>query len=325
MLDGLLRDDTHMIQLMSYYRMPGDTEEMVRQVTESVGLDGVEALIYGTEPAERPFRGMTKGVHLNYWPYWMDFYRGDAERLGEIFSGEAEICRFYGGHTPDQWISNIRANIRAALAERPLYLVWHVQECTPEEAWTWHFRYSDKEVLKTAAEVYRACADLIPDGVRVLFENVFWPGLYRMEPENIDFFFHELDDEEHTGLMFDTGHFMNTEPELASEADGAAAVCRMAERLGSLKTLIRGVHMSCSLSTAYRRGFVRKMPEHCTGEMLMKHISSIDQHRPFQTGAAKQILDVFRPEILVHELFDETFSAAADKVRIQRRAAGFDA
>lgn len=57
MLDGLLRDDTHMIQLMSYYRMPGDTEEMVRQVTESVGLDGVEALIYGTEPAERPFRG----------------------------------------------------------------------------------------------------------------------------------------------------------------------------------------------------------------------------------------------------------------------------
>lgn len=57
----------------------------------------------------------------------------------------------------------------------------------------------------------------------------------------------------------------------------------------------------------------------------MKHISSIDQHRPFQTGAAKQILDVLRPEILVHELFDETFSAAADKVRIQRRAAGFDA
>lgn len=40
----------------------------------------------------------------------------------------------YGAEDREGWIQVIRANIRAALAEKPRYLVWHVQESTPEEA-----------------------------------------------------------------------------------------------------------------------------------------------------------------------------------------------
>ena len=210
-----------MKRLISYYRMPGDQEEQIARIVKAAGLDGVENLIYGSAAAAVPFTHVTKGVHLRYWPYWMDFYRGSEEGLRRVFSSPEEIRRCYGGLTADAWIDGIRANIRAALAEKPEYLVWHVQESTPEEAWTWKFHYTDEEVLAASAEVYHACADLIPDGVRVLFENIFWPGLFHMEPEKVEYFFRAVDDEAHTGIMFDTGHFMNTNAELQSEEDGA--------------------------------------------------------------------------------------------------------
>lgn len=311
-----------MKKLISYYRMPGDREEDIWDVVHTAGLDGVENLIYGTQPAKQPFTAVTKGAHLNYWPYWMDFYQGNRERLASLFSSEDDMRRCYGAVTPEGWIQTIRANIRAALAEEPDYLVWHVQEATPEEVWTWHFRHTDEEVLAASAEVYRACADLIPDGVRVLFENIFWPGLFRMEPEKVDFFFREVDDEAHTGIMFDTGHFMNTNDRLRTEADGARYIRDMAAQLGSLSSLIRGIHLSCSLSGEYQRSFPRKYTADCTAEKTLSHICAIDQHRPFQTRAAAEIVEAIQPDYVVSELFGRTFGEAAGKAHGQLIAAG---
>lgn len=311
-----------MKRLVSYYRMPGDKEEDIARIVSAAGLDGVENLIYGGAAEAAPFRHVTTGVHLRYWPYWMDFYRGDGERLRRLFPSPAEIRRCYGGLTVSGWIDTIRANIRAALAEEPEYLVWHVQESTPEEAFTWRFHYSDEDVLAASAEVYHACADLIPDGTRVLFENIFWPGLFHMEPEKVDFFFRAVDDEAHTGIMFDTGHYMNTNAALRTEEDGALYVEEMARRLGSLVSLIRGIHLSCSLSGDYQRSFPRSFPEGCTMEDILRHISRIDQHRPFQTGAAGRIIAALHPEYVVNELFGATFAEAAGKAQAQMRAAG---
>lgn len=311
-----------MKRLISYYRMPGDQEEQIARIVKAAGLDGVENLIYGNAAAAVPFTHVTKGVHLRYWPYWMDFYRGNQEGLRRIFASPEEIRRCYGGLTADAWIDRIRANIRAALAEEPEYLVWHVQESTPEEAWTWTFHYTDEEVLAASAEVYHACADLIPDGVRVLFENIFWPGLFHMEPHKVEYFFRAVDDEAHTGIMFDTGHFMNTNADLQSEEDGARYILSMVRRLGSLSSLIRGVHLSCSLSGAYQRSFSHVYQQGCTMEKLLRHISQIDQHRPFETGAAREILEAIRPSYVVNELFGATFQEAAAKAAAQMKAAG---
>lgn len=92
----------------------------------------------------------------------------------------------------EAWERRIRNNIRAALAEKPAYLVWHVADCSVEEIWTRQFRYSNQEVLKAAAEVYSAVADEVPSSVLVLFENIFWPGLYTLEPDDVDYFFSRL-------------------------------------------------------------------------------------------------------------------------------------
>lgn len=309
-----------MKQLMSYYRLPGDDEDTLSARLSAAGLDGIENLIYGTEPAAVPFRRLTAGVHLSYWPCWLDFYRGDAEWTARNFPDAASLRTYFCAETPEGWVAHIRANIRAALAEEPAYLVWHVQDCAMEEAWTRKFHHTDYEVLAATAEVYHACADLIPDGTRVLFENIFWPGLSDLAPEKVSYFFETLSDDAHTGLLFDTGHFMVMNPELRTEADGADFICRAMDRLGSLASLIHGVHLSCSLSGEYQRSYTRKMPQPCPEELLLRHICSMDEHRVFRTHAAAQIIERIAPEYVTHELFGNTLDESFEKVEQQMRA-----
>lgn len=307
-----------MKQLVTYYRMAEDREEEIESLVYGAGFDGVENLIYGTKAAVRPFSRVTQGVHLKYWPYWMDFYLGNQEALAKNFKNREALSAFYGGDTPEEWISYIKGNIQAALAEKPHYLVWHVQENTVEESYTWRFHYSDREVLRHVAEVYRAVKHLIPDGVYVLFENLFWPGLFHMEPAKVEYFFNELGDPSHTGLLFDTGHYMVTNPDLQNEAEAAAFIEKMAGNLGELTSLIKGVHLSCSLSGDYVKHFKREAPKDCDWPMLMRHVCALDRHEPFQTDAAKRIVEALKPEYVTHELFGNTFAEALEKARGQR-------
>ena len=198
-----------MKQTVSHYMMPYDREEDIEKTLRKLHLDGIENLIYGTEPALHPTDRITLGCHLAYWPDWMDFYLGKKDFYEKDFPTKQSLMDTFGGTTVEAWERRIRNNIRAALVEKPAYLVWHVADCSVEEIWTRRFRYSSREVLKAAAEVYSAVADEVPQTVQVLFENIFWPGLYTLEPEDVDYFFSCLPGK-NVGIMLDTGHLMNT-------------------------------------------------------------------------------------------------------------------
>ena len=309
-----------MKQSVSHYMMLKDRVEDIRKIITDLHLDGIENLVYGEEPAKHPVPSLTVGCHLAYWPDWMNFYLGRSDLYKEDFPTEKSLIDYFGGTTVDDWERRIRNNIRAALAEKPAYLVWHVADCTIEETWTRHFHYTNKEVLKAAAEVYSAVADVVPPSVYVLFENIFWPSLYRLEPEDVDYFFSRLPGK-NVGIMLDTGHLMNTNWNIRTEADGADYICGVVNRLGSMKSLIRGIHMSCSISGDYQRAHLGPPPAKITPEIIGHHIISIDQHRPFTTDAAKRIVDTVEPEFLTHELFGPDFSIPVDKVTMQRNAA----
>ena len=308
-----------MKQTVSHYMMPYDREEDIEKTLRKLHLDGIENLIYGTEPALHPTDRITLGCHLAYWPDWMDFYLGKKDFYEKDFPTKQSLMDTFGGITVEDWIEKIRRNIRAALAEKPAYLVWHVADCSVEEIWTRRFRYSSREVLKAAAEVYSAVADEVPQTVQVLFENIFWPGLYTLEPEDVDYFFSCLPGK-NVGIMLDTGHLMNTNWGIRTETDGADYVCSIVNRLGSMKDLIKGIHLSCSISGNYQRTHVGPPPAEITPEIIGHHIISIDQHRPFTTDAAKRIVDTVEPEFLTHELFGPDFSIPVDKVTTQRNA-----
>ena len=65
---------------------------------------------------------------------------------------------------------------------------------------------------------------------------------------------------------------------------------RVVDKLGPCAELIKGVHLSCSLSGQYQRSFTRCVPANLDNALIWQHVASIDQHTPFATKAAKQIL-----------------------------------
>ena len=130
-----------MKQSVSHYVMPDEKEEATAELVHRLGLDGIENLIYGDEPSSNLFTSLTVGAHLRFWPRWMDFYLGNTKRCKKQFPDEKALTAYYGACDTDGWLEEIRKNIRAALAEKPEYLVWHVADCTLEEAWTRQFYY----------------------------------------------------------------------------------------------------------------------------------------------------------------------------------------
>ena len=241
-----------MKQSVSHYMMPEDTEEHIQAMVDALGLDGIENLIYGEEPAAHPAKHVTVGCHLAYFPVWMDFYLGKKEWYEKDFPTQADRKRVFGGETVEDWMSKIKNNIHAALAEEPEYLVWHVADCRNLDIWTRKFQYTNLEILEETADVYNQVVKEIPAHVQVLFENIFWPGLYQLDPAEVDYFFTLLG-RDNVGIMLDTGHLMNTNLDLQTEADGADYVCQVVNRLGSMKSLVKGIHLSCSLSGAYQK------------------------------------------------------------------------
>lgn len=287
------------------------------ELVQKLGVDGVEQLIYQVEPAKYSYKDLTVGVHLNYWPYWMDFWTKNVKRLRQQFPGVRERTEYFKqAMSTDEWLAVIRRNINVALAENPQYLVWHVGEATNYDAFTWDFHYKDKEVLGAAADVFNSVADEIPQHVTVLFENLWWPGLRLTNVRNVKYFFDHIK-RENVGIMLDTGHLMNTNPNLRSEAEGADYICRTVGKLGALADLIKGVHLNCSLSGAYQRSFKRELPKNLTRKQIWEHINAIDQHKPFTTQAAKQILDCVQPDFVNHELYYESLPEMQEKVALQ--------
>lgn len=312
-----------MKQSVSFYRMPDDKEEDVLAWTKSLGLNGIENLTYGFTPSPQPFSRVTVGCHLHFWPSWMDFYTGNREGLRKDFPTDDDVKNAFGALNVDRWIKKIKENIETALAEKPAYLVWHVADCSTDEIWTRQFRYSSKEILKATAGIFHQVESIISENVYVLFENIFWPGLTLLHPEEVSYFFHLLHSD-HVGIMMDTGHLMNLNPDLKTEEEGVDFICKTVEALGDDRHYIKGMHLSCSLSGEYQHHMAHVPPEHITPGAIYTHIRNIDQHRPFHSTAAKRIISTVHPLYVTHELFGSNFEKTGELVKIQQHAAGLD-
>lgn len=282
-----------------YERELKERDITIKSLIDKLGLDGIEQFVYTKQP---DYKEITVGVHLNYWPYWMDFWLKKAKRLQQQFRTVRERQTYFrDAMSRDEWLSVIRMNICDSLTQKPEYLVWHVAEADNETIFSFDFHYDDRQVLAEAANVFNAVADEIPTNVAVLFENLWWPGLRLTDVRKVKYFF-SLIERENVGIMLDTGHLMNTNTHLRSEQEGADYICRTIDKLGEYAQLIKGVHLNCSLSGKYQCSFGNKVPEVINNEVIWRHIAAIDQHRPFTTRAAKQILDCVQPTYVNHEL-----------------------
>ena len=280
----------------------------------SMKLDGIEQLIYDNNMILK-YKELTIGVHLEYWSYWIDFWWNNQQRLDYIFESNEEKKHYYKAQNIYEWIEYIKKNITLALNLKPQYLVWHVSEANVQEIFTY-----DRQVLLATSEVFNEVAKIIPDNVLILFENLWWPGLRLNSMENVVYFFEKLK-HNNVGIMLDTGHLMNTNINLTSELEASIFIKDIVNNLGSFASLIKGVHLNCSLSGQYQKKFIEQQFKFCEFDKhrLWEHIIKIDKHEIFQTKAPSFLIDYIQPQYVVHELAYDNLILLRNKIMAQSR------
>lgn len=285
----------------------------------SMKLDGIEQLIYDNNMILK-YKELTIGVHLEYWSYWIDFWWNNQQRLDYIFESNEEKKHYYKAQNIYEWIEYIKKNITLALNLKPQYLVWHVSEANVQEIFTYNFYYNDRQVLLATSEVFNEVAKIIPDNVLILFENLWWPGLRLNSMENVVYFFEKLK-HNNVGIMLDTGHLMNTNINLTSELEASIFIKDIVNNLGGFASLIKGVHLNCSLSGQYQKKFIEQQFKFCEFDKhrLWEHIIKIDKHEIFQTKAPSFLIDYIQPQYVVHELAYDNLILLRNKIMAQSR------
>ena len=321
----------HMLELTNLSNADCDVENVLQNSADTLPtllrvheLDGIEFMLCA--PWDRVMFPPTyiKGVHLMFWPTWVDFWRGDRAALMEEFGSEENIRRYYGSLDIGDWVAAWKENLRQAAECQPHYIIFHVAHNRTSEMYARRFSLSDESVIRATIELVNEIAREIPQGCRLLFENLWWPGLTFREPHLAEVLLERID-YDNAGFMLDVGHLINTNFDLRSESDGATYVAKIYHALGALGKRIWGVHLHQSLSGAYTREMIHRH----VGESrpldwreTTDYVRHVDRHEPFRTEAARRIVDMVQPDYLVHEFLHRSRVDLEQKLRTQRFALG---
>lgn len=301
----------------------GGPEELRREL-ETLGLDGVEG-IWGGEDIPSGFpRALLTGYHLTFFPDWLDFYRGDRAALERKYGSLDAVRAFYGGEGAETLLALYRDDLARARSLGAKYVVFHVSDVSIEEGYTYRWLHTDEEVIDTSVEIINLLLRDVPPDFEFLVENQWWPGLTFTEPEKTARLLDGID-YPRKGIMLDTGHLMNANPRIRTQADGIAYIREMLERHGDLSRMIRGLHLHQSVSGSYVRrntGFLPPgLPDDPVGRFVQSyaHIQQIDRHRPWTNPAVAELLAEIAPTYVTHELAAATRRERFRAVRRQMR------
>ena len=318
-----------MLQLVNLSNYCSDVElinnnsDVLRAFLDDHHLDGIEMMFCEPWNSRIHKQEWIYGVHLRFWPNWLDFWQGNQAELLKQFGSVAEIKACYGGLTRAEWLSTYRANIRMAEEAGARYIVFHVCHARMSELYDWKFHATDEEVIEAAIEVVDILTTDIPTDMELLFENLWWPGFTLLD-KRLTARLLEGVRHRNVGIMLDTGHLMNTNPDLRSEAEGIDYIINTIKQLGSYRHYIKGIHLHCSLSGEYIKSSKNNPKEQATPADIMSHVMKIDEHLPFTTHAVSRLIDFIKPQYVTHEFINQSLDEWSQKIIIQQRALSFN-
>ena len=295
--------------------------QAIREELEWLNCDGLEGIWAGTDfPDDLP-SSLVVGYHLTFFPDWLDFYREDKEAIIRKFGCVETAKRFYGGWGPDTLLELYRADLERAVRLGAEYVVFHMSDVSIEEGYTYSWLHSNQEIIDSAAEVINILLDGRDWPFDFLMENQWWPGFTFLEPKETAFMLERVH-YRRKGILLDTGHLMNTNVKLRSQAEGAAYIMELVEKHGGLAKEIRAVHLHQSLSGAYvesHTGFLPELPAEYIERygVSYAHIQRIDRHLPWSDNAILPVLERIAPDYITHELSCANRSQRRDMVRRQ--------
>jgi len=294
-----------MRHLFSYsvYQNLDDLSPDLNGLLSDVSCDGLEILT-SHQPADLALKPYTVSVHLPYSTDWLAAWEGRAYEMSDYYS------KYYMyGKNRESVIQTVRDMIGYAAPLEPAHGVIHASNVSIPDIHKRKYSDDPKTVLRTFCEMINAAVSAFPKGeppFKLVFENLWWPGLrlqddsdYRLLEKHIEF--------ENWGICLDTGHLMNTLPDINTQQEGIDAVLRIIDSYSQdLLDAISAMHFHYSASAKYRATFEERFYEGGPVTDFISgayhHITTLDQHLPFSDPRCKEIVDAIKPDLLIHEL-----------------------
>ena len=298
--------------------------ETVRRDVHSLGCDGLEGIWAGEDfPPGLP-EDMIIGYHLTFFLDWLDLCREDRSALEQKFGAMENVLRFYGGTGRDALLELYRTDLERAGALKPEYVVFHVSDVSVEESYTYRWLHSHEEVIDASAEIINTLLDGRDWPFEFLMENQWWPGFTFTDPDLTARLLDRVH-YERKGILLDTGHLMNTNTKLCTQAEGAAYILQMVEKHGDLAQYIHGIHLHQSLSSKYVESHTGAVPVGLPADPVerfsagYKHVLQIDRHGPWTDRAILPVLAHIGPRWITHELAANSWTQKKERVALQMK------
>ncbi len=272
----------------------------LRQFYEEKGLDGLEVMfVENAPPLHTTLQGgKIVGVHLYFWPTWLDFYRQNTSILLKRHGSALAYEAYYGGKNRDALFNKLLNQLDFAQQLGAEYVVFHVCEIAPEDVYLTQRRHTDEEVILEACELINRLLCTKKYSFHFLCENLWWAGFNLEQPEMTRLLMDNIHYEK-KGIMLDVGHWLHTNVELRTQEEAIQFLCDGYAKDPYLQHFIRGIHLHQTLSGAYvkqtRKNAAKGLP-------VFEHIFKVDAHLPFTDNRIANFVKQVSPAYLIHEL-----------------------
>lgn len=303
----------HLSTVPKQLNMFNEDWEEIKEFTAKNQMDGIELGLTLDYDLDKIPSGLVEGVHLSFYPMWLDFWKGNEERLSQLFKSKEELVNYYKGTSPECLVDSYKEQYKRAKSLGAKYMVFHVSHVLPEDSFTWKFDYSDKEIMEATLELINSAFPEDEEGPMLLFENLWWPGLNYKDPELAKWFIEEVR-YPNKGYLVDVSHLILNNAKIGTEQEAYHYIKEIVEALGETASWIKAVHLNKALPKRYMQrdhGYLLKKYQETKDSrqklmILKRHIQALDGHVPFDHPVAKKIIDLINPMYCVFETAPES-------------------
>lgn len=282
-----------------------DKEDLI-QFYSKYGIDGLELQKVQELQEKYLHQDMIIGIHLPFFSTWVDFYKGDMEKVLKEYGTMEVVEQIYGGTDKSAMIKVYQEQLEFAHRIGAKYVVFHVCDISIEESFTGRFLHSDEEVIDVSCKLINELLNEKDYQFDFLMENLWWPGLTLTNPSITKRLMDGVNYKK-KGIMLDTGHLMHTNEELKTLKEALEYIKAVVSKLGPLKEYIKGIHLHQSL-TGERAKSMRdsniELKQDYWERMcqVYEYIFQLDEHKPFVCEGIREFIEEMNPQYLTYEL-----------------------